>query len=101
MQYKENALARAVTLTGAATHQLQRNDCRIAAEDRQRKIFAGNLYFCPGLCKGKGKRGRGMSAADQHKEKIICMLESINDEKFLNQIRTLLKLHIEKKGKQA
>jgi hypothetical protein len=27
-----------------------------------------------------------MSAAGQHKEKIICMLESINDEKFLNQM---------------
>lgn len=37
-----------------------------------------------------------MSAADQHKEKIICMLENISDEKFLNQIRTLLKLHIER-----
>lgn len=42
-----------------------------------------------------------MSAAGQHKEKIICMLESINDEKFLNQIRIVLKRHIEKKGKQA
>lgn len=39
-----------------------------------------------------------MSAADQHKEKIICMLESISDEKFLNQIRTLLKIHIERAG---
>lgn len=36
-----------------------------------------------------------------YKEKIILMLESINDEKFLNQIRTLLKLHIEKKGDAA
>ncbi|MBC5744756.1 hypothetical protein FMM74_014495 [Lachnospiraceae bacterium MD308] len=35
-----------------------------------------------------------MSAADQHKEKIICMLESISDEKFLNQIRIILKRHI-------
>ena len=41
-----------------------------------------------------------MSAADLHKEKIICMLESINDEKFLNQIRTILKRHIEREGKK-
>ena len=41
-----------------------------------------------------------MSAADQHKEKIICMLESINDEKFLNQIRSILKWHIERGGKK-
>lgn len=32
------------------------------------------------------------------KEKIILILESINDEKFLNQILTLLKLHVRKKG---
>lgn len=38
---------------------------------------------------------------DFYKKKIILMLESINDEKFLNQIRTLLKLHIEKKGEAA
>lgn len=31
------------------------------------------------------------------KEKIILMLESINDEKFLNQILTLLKRHVRKK----
>ncbi len=36
-----------------------------------------------------------------YKEKIIDMLESINDEKFLNQIRIILKLHIEKKGEAA
>lgn len=29
------------------------------------------------------------------------MLSSVNDEKFLNQIRTLLKLHIQKKGAAA
>lgn len=38
---------------------------------------------------------------DYCKEKILLMLENINDEKFLNQIRTLLKLHIEKKGEAA
>lgn len=38
---------------------------------------------------------------DYYKEKIIFMLEIINDEKFLNQIRILLKLHIEKKGEAA
>jgi len=38
--------------------------------------------------------------ADQYKEKIICMLENINDEKFLNQIRTILKRHIERGSKQ-
>lgn len=38
---------------------------------------------------------------DFYKEKIILMLESINDEKFLNQIRILLKLHIQKKGESA
>ncbi|WP_298492489.1 hypothetical protein [uncultured Lactobacillus sp.] len=41
-----------------------------------------------------------MSAADQHKEKIICMLENISDEKFLNQIRIILKRHIEREGKK-
>lgn len=41
-----------------------------------------------------------MSAADQHKEKIICMLESINDEKFINQIRIILKRHIEREDKK-
>ncbi len=35
------------------------------------------------------------------KEKIFLMLSEINDEKFLNQIRTLIKLHIEKKGEAA
>lgn len=40
-----------------------------------------------------------MSAADQHKETIICMLENISDEKFLNQMRTILKRHIEREGK--
>lgn len=41
-----------------------------------------------------------MSAADQHKEKIICMLENISDEKFLNQIRIILKRHIEREDKK-
>lgn len=35
------------------------------------------------------------------KEKILLMLSEINDEKFLNQIRTLIKLHIKKKGEAA
>lgn len=35
------------------------------------------------------------------KEMILLMLSEINDEKFLNQIRTLIKLHIEKKGEAA
>lgn len=35
------------------------------------------------------------------KEKILLMLESINDEKFLNQIRIILKLHIEREGENA
>lgn len=47
------------------------------------------------------KGGRLSMRKDFYKEKIILMLESINDEKFLNQIRTLLKLHIEKKGEAA
>lgn len=51
----------------------------------------------PGVC--ERKRGRGMSAADQHKEKIICMLENISDEKFLNQIRIILKRHIERESR--
>lgn len=38
---------------------------------------------------------------DCYREMIIYMLKSINDEVFLNQIRTLLKLHIEKKGEAA
>lgn len=41
-----------------------------------------------------------MSAANQHKENIICMLENISDEKFLNQIRTILKRHIEREGEK-
>lgn len=36
-----------------------------------------------------------------YKNSIVCMLKSINDEKFLNQIRILSKLHIEKKGGAA
>lgn len=36
-----------------------------------------------------------------NKAEIIRMLEHIHDEKFLNQIRALLKLHIEKKGDAA
>lgn len=35
------------------------------------------------------------------KEMILLMLSEINDDKFLNQIRTLIKLHIEKKGEAA
>lgn len=41
-----------------------------------------------------------MSAANQYKENIICMLESISDEKFLNQIRIILKRHIEREGEK-
>lgn len=41
-----------------------------------------------------------MSAADQHKEKIICMLENISDKKFLNQIQIILKRHIEREGEK-
>lgn len=33
-----------------------------------------------------------------YKNSIIFMLASVSDEHFLNQIRTLLKLHIQKKG---
>lgn len=40
------------------------------------------------------------TAADQHKEKIICMLENISDEKFLNRIRIILKSHIEREGEK-
>lgn len=32
---------------------------------------------------------------------ILTMLKEINDEKFLNQIRIILKRHIEKKGEAA
>lgn len=35
---------------------------------------------------------------DDYKLKIIEAVNEIDDEGFLNQIRTLLKLHIEKKG---
>lgn len=35
------------------------------------------------------------------KKDITLMLENINDEKFLNQIRIILKLHIQKKGQSA
>lgn len=38
---------------------------------------------------------------DCYKKKILLMLKSINDEKFLNQIRIILKRHIEKKGGAA
>lgn len=41
-----------------------------------------------------------MSAADQHKKDMVCMLENISDEKFLNQIRTILKRHIEREGEK-
>lgn len=42
-----------------------------------------------------------MNKQDFLKEKVLFMLENINDERFLNQIRTLLKLHIKKKGGSA
>lgn len=32
------------------------------------------------------------------KDKIISMIKQIDDEKFLNQIHTILKKHIEKRG---
>lgn len=35
------------------------------------------------------------------KKKIADILEKINDERFLDQIRTILKLHIERKGASA
>lgn len=38
---------------------------------------------------------------DFYKKAIILMLESINNEKFLNQIWTILKLHIKSKGESA
>lgn len=38
---------------------------------------------------------------EHYKEKILLMLKNIDDEKFLNQIRVILKLHIEKKGAAA
>jgi hypothetical protein len=38
---------------------------------------------------------------DVYKENIALMLENINNEKFLNQIRIILKNHIEKKGEAA
>lgn len=37
---------------------------------------------------------------DFYKEKIILMLKSVNDERFLNQLRTLIKLHIQRQGKE-
>lgn len=33
-----------------------------------------------------------------YREKIIEMVEQIEDEKFLNQIHTILRKHIEKRG---
>lgn len=36
-----------------------------------------------------------------NKAEIIRMLKHVRDERFLNQIRTLLKLHVEKKGGSA
>ena len=38
---------------------------------------------------------------DVYKENIALMLKNINNEKFLNQIRIILKNHIEKKGETA
>ena len=47
--------------------------------------------------------GSGQSLVEEsfNKVEIIRMLENIHDERFLNQIRTLLKLHIQKKGVAA
>ena len=44
--------------------------------------------------------GSGQSLVEEsfNKVEIIRMLENIHDERFLNQIRTLLKLHIQKKS---
>lgn len=33
-----------------------------------------------------------------YKKRIVEMIEQIEDEKFLNQIRIILKCHIEKRG---
>lgn len=41
---------------------------------------------------------QGWAEESFNKMEIIRMLEHIHDERFLNQIRTLLKLHMEKKG---
>lgn len=41
------------------------------------------------------KIGGGVNS---YKEKIISMINQIDDEKFLNQIRIILKKHIEKRG---
>ncbi len=35
---------------------------------------------------------------NQYRKKIIEMTNQIEDERFLNQIRTILKRHIEKRG---
>lgn len=48
----------------------------------------------------EGRRHSGMSI-DDYKLKIIEAVNEIDDERFLNQIRTLLKLHVEKKGGAA
>lgn len=66
-------------------------------------VFVQDLYFTPGLSfreRAKGKLGKGMKK-DIYKENIALMLKNINNEKFLNQIRIILKNHIEKKGETA
>jgi hypothetical protein len=45
--------------------------------------------------------GQCLAIESFSKMEIIRMLEHIHDERFLNQIRTLLKLHIQKKGENA
>lgn len=40
----------------------------------------------------------GWGGVKWYREKIVEMVESIKDEKFLIQIHTILKKHIEKRG---
>ncbi len=52
-----------------------------------------------GKCKGNNQENKQMlHEVAYYRDKIIEMVGQIEDEKFLNQIRTILKKHIEKRG---
>ena len=46
----------------------------------------------------KRKNENERKGVNWYREKIIEMVRQIEDEKFLNQIRTILKRHIETRG---
>lgn len=61
-------------------------------------VFLNEIYKVLQFCAGEGEN---LSPGDWCKGRIFSMLKTIDseqDERFLNQIRTIVRLHIERKG---